>query len=203
MYILTIQPINSNANAVYFNYWVKDNYNIISIEHNSLAILVSFIEEPIQSTKDAIIDKYNSLTLLDVLISDEIIQEIKFKEQREEYGRDIYNLTASMARINRQSLPSLPENEHEQYRINHYDPLKSIVTHILHGDFKSAYEEINIFTATEFITPTTLISYRFIVAQYIISNSAYTDIFGSRVNGGTYSENFNDTLDAQGFIISS
>jgi len=203
MYGLIIQPIKPNANGIFFNYWVNDNYIAQTIEHDETEVIVFFTEEPIQATKDAITAKYNSLTQLDVLISDDVLQEISFKEQREEYGITIYNTTAAMSRINRLSLPDLPENEHKQYRIDHYDPLSHIVGYILKGDFKSAYEEINDFVATEFIEESTIITYRMIVSNYIVSTSKYTDLFGNRVKGATYLEHFGDTVDAQGYIISS
>lgn len=203
MYGLTIQPINPNADGIFFNYWVIDNYTIATIEHEPTHVTVWFTEEPIQATKDAITAKYNSLTQLDVLISDVVLEEIRFKEEREEYGITIYNTTSAMSRINRLSLPDLPENEHEQYRNDHYEPLKHVVEYILKGDFKSSYEEVNNFVPTVFITAETLTIYRTIVSMYLISKSKYTDLFGNRVNGGTYLEHFNDTIDTQGFLVSA
>jgi len=203
MYGLIIQPTNPNADGVFFNYWVNDNYTVTTIAYSDIDIVVWFTEEPIQAAKDAIIAKYSSLTQLDILINDAVLQEISFKEQREDYGITIYNTTAAMSRVNRMSLPDLPENEHKQYRIDHYNPLSHIVGYILKGDFKSAYEEINDFVATEFIEESTIITYRMIVSNYIVSTAKYTDLFGNRVKGATYLEHFGDTVDAQGYIISS
>jgi len=199
MYSLIITPTNPNANGPFFNGWVIDNYQVSSIEHNELEIIVWFANDPSQEIKDAITNKYNSLTSLDVLVSDFVLEEERLKLVREEYGKEIYNRVASMSRLNRMSMNPIPP--HEQYRKDYTDPFNDIISCVLKGDFKTAYEKINEFVLNEFIVIETIITYRLLVAHYITStNIAYTDIFGMRVKGGTYFEYSGETVDDLGFI---
>jgi hypothetical protein len=67
MYILEITPKNSDANGPYFNQWLRDNFIFDGIGYYSNKVLISFQDEPVQSIKTEIIDKYNSLTTADII----------------------------------------------------------------------------------------------------------------------------------------
>ncbi len=204
MYKLIIAPTNPNANGDFFNYWVMDTHNANSVEHNELNILVWFSNEPTQEIKYDIINKYNGLTAFDVLVTQDIKDGEELKRQRSEYGIAIYNRAAEMSRKQRLFMfNSTGENQykHEQYRINNTDPLNHIVDHVCKGDFKTVYELLNAFTPTEYVKIETIIIYRILTSSYITSShNVYTDIFGMRVKGGTYSEYMGETFDAMGFI---
>jgi len=201
MYGLNIQPTNPNADGKYFNYWVKDNYpSVNSVQYEELKIVVWFSNEPDQAAKDAVTLKYNQLTLLDVLVTQEVLDEEYFKDLRIKYGNALYRRTASMSRKNRMNQDPVPP--HEQFRIDHTEPLQHIVEHALRGDFKTCYELLNAFTPTIYITAQTIAAYRIAVAMFITSGAEpYTDPFGIRVHHtGTYPEYISETIDASGII---
>lgn len=199
MYGLELIPINENANTQYFNSWVNENYTVVGISHLEDLIIITFYSEPSQEIKDEISDRYNSLTHLDILSNQDIIDEIRRKEMREEYGLRAYNFAAASSRVQRLSLDPVPP--HEQYRKDKQDPLNDIVVTVQKGDFKSVYEKLNEFVTNEHVTDETITTYRILVASYIVSNPIeYTDIFGLKVKGGQYPEHVGDTIDANGFI---
>ena len=70
MYEITITPKNENADAKYFNQWMRENYSSeqygISYDENGLVTL-SFVVEPLQSVIDNIVSEYQSLTTSDII----------------------------------------------------------------------------------------------------------------------------------------
>lgn len=199
MYELELIPINESADQKFFNDWINSNYSILGIIHAPTLIVIKFPSEPSQEDKDVIRDKYNSLTSLNVLSNPLILQEIERKEEREKYGIEVYNFAAAESRLNRLSITPLPS--HEQYRKDKQDPLNDIIATVIKGDFKTVYEKLNEFVTSEHITIETIITYRILVASYIVSNPiSYTDIFGIKVKGGKYPEHVGDAMDSFGII---
>lgn len=198
MYQLEILPINESANSSYFNDWLNSEYTILGVAYSEV-IIVSFYSEPTEEVKTEIRDKYNSLTHLDVLLIQPVIDEIARKEMREEYGLRLYNFTSAASRLERLSEDPVPP--HEQYRKDNQDPLDDIVFTIKNGSFKSVYEKLNEFVTNEHITEGDITTYRILVANYIVASPVgYTDALGLKVQGGQYPEHVGDEVDENGFI---
>jgi len=81
MYILTIEPKNAQAVGSYFNQWLRDNYTFDGIGYFSNKVNITFQDEPIQSIKTEIIEKYNSLTTSDIIPTYEIKKAYTPKQQ--------------------------------------------------------------------------------------------------------------------------
>ena len=87
MYQITISPKNENADAKYFNQWMRENYSSeqygISYDENDFVTL-SFVLEPSQSVIDNIVSEYQSLTTSDVIPTAPIMP-VYSKMQRDGY----------------------------------------------------------------------------------------------------------------------
>ncbi len=87
MYILTIEPTNAQAVGSYFNKWLRDTYTFDGIGYFSNKVDITFQDEPIESIKTEIIEKYNSLTTSDIIPTYEIK---KAYTPRQQDGVDYY-----------------------------------------------------------------------------------------------------------------
>ena len=134
MYKLEIQPKNNNANGNYFNKWLNDNTNHTSAIYNDFGVDVYFSSEPSQSVKDDIVNKYNSLTV-DDLLYDSIIKGSYETYQKD--GEDYFNDIRVSLVLKYQMQELSPD---DIYEIE--SKLDSVITKILRGDWMSASFEM-------------------------------------------------------------
>ena len=134
MYKLEIQPKNNNANGNYFNKWLNDNTNHTSAIYNDFGVDVYFSSEPSQSVKDDIVNKYNSLTV-DDLLYDAIIKGSYETYQKD--GEDYFNDIRVSLVLKYQAQELSPD---DIYEIE--SKLDSVITKILRGDWMSASFEM-------------------------------------------------------------
>jgi len=134
MYKLEIQPKNNNANGNYFNKWLNDNTNHTSAIYNDFGVDVYFSSEPSQSVKDDIVNKYNSLTV-DDLLYDAIIKGSYETYQKD--GEDYFNDIRVSLVLKYQMQELSPD---DIYEIE--SKLDSVITKILRGDWMSASFEM-------------------------------------------------------------
>lgn len=134
MYKLEIQPKNNNANGNYFNKWLNDNTNHTSAIYNDFGVDVYFSSEPSQSVKDDIVNKYNSLTV-DDLLYDSIIKGSyeNYQKDGEDYFNDIRVSLVLKYQVQELSPDDIYEIESK---------LDSVITKILRGDWMSASFEM-------------------------------------------------------------
>ena len=134
MYKLEIQPKNNNANGNYFNKWLNDNTNHTSAIYNDFGVDVYFSSEPSQSVKDDIVNKYNSLTV-DDLLYDAIIKGSyeTYRKDGEDYFNDI-----RVSLVLKYQVQELSPND--IYEIE--SKLDSVITKILRGDWMTASFEM-------------------------------------------------------------
>jgi hypothetical protein len=134
MYKLEIQPKNNNANGNYFNKWLNDNTNHTSAIYNDFGVDVYFSSEPSQSAKDDIVNKYNSLTV-DDLLYDSIIKGSyeTYQKDGEDYFNDIRVSLVLKYQVQELSPDDIYEIESR---------LDSVITKILRGDWMSASFEM-------------------------------------------------------------
>lgn len=134
MYKLEIQPKNNNANGNYFNKWLNDNTNHTSAIYNDFGVDVYFSSEPSQSVKDDIVNKYNSLTV-DDLLYDAIIKGSyeTYQKDGEDYFNDIRVSLVLKYQVQELSPDDIYEIESK---------LDSVITKILRGDWMSASFEM-------------------------------------------------------------
>lgn len=134
MYKLEIQPKNNNANGNYFNKWLNDNTNHTSAIYNDFGVDVYFSNEPAQYVKDDIVNKYNSLTV-DDLLYDAIIKGSyeTYRKDGEDYFNDI-----RVSLVLKYQAQELSPND--IYEIE--SKLDSVITKILRGDWMSASFEM-------------------------------------------------------------
>ena len=134
MYKLEIQPKNNNANGNYFNKWLNDNTNHTSAIYNDFGVDVYFSSEPSQSVKDGIVNKYNSLTV-DDLLYDSIIKGSyeTYQKDGEDYFNDIRVSLVLKYQVQELSPDDIYEIESK---------LDSVITKILRGDWMSASFEM-------------------------------------------------------------
>jgi len=134
MYKLEIQPKNNNANGNYFNKWLNDNTNHTSAIYNDFGVDVYFSSEPSQSVKDDIVNKYNSLTV-DDLLYDAIIKGSYETYQKD--GEDYFNDIRVSLVLKYQMQELSPD---DIYEIE--SKLDSVITKILRGDWMTASFEM-------------------------------------------------------------
>ena len=134
MYKLEIQPKNNNANGNYFNKWLNDNTNHTSAIYNDFGVDVYFSSEPSQSVKDDIVNKYNSLTV-DDLLYDSIIKGSyeTYRKDGEDYFNDIRVSLVLKYQMQELSPDDIYEIESK---------LDSVITKILRGDWMTASFEM-------------------------------------------------------------
>ena len=134
MYKLEIQPKNNNANGNYFNKWLNDNTNHTSAIYNDFGVDVYFSSEPSQSVKDDIVNKYNSLTVDDLLYGSIIKGSYEtYQKDGEDYFNDIRVSLVLKYQVQELSPDDIYEIESK---------LDSVITKILRGDWMSASFEM-------------------------------------------------------------
>jgi len=135
MYKLEIQPKNENANAHFFNEWLKENYTIISSSYNNFGVDVCFSVEVSDLDKTTITGKYNSLIATDLIYSDIIKSNY---EQRTIDGLDYFNdiRVGLVLQYQAQEITDLDIYDIEER-------LEKVIVKILRGDWLTASNEMN------------------------------------------------------------
>jgi len=80
---MKIININNAANKTYFNDWLKVNHQVDAVIHSATEINITFQSAPTQAVQDAVLAKYNSLTVADMTtdaIKDAIFNAMDFSK---------------------------------------------------------------------------------------------------------------------------
>lgn len=192
--------LNPNAKNNYFSKWLSLNYSP-NYKGNAEGskLFVFFESEPDEEVKTEIINFYNLITIEESidLLSDEIFK----KHNRMHYGLILYDVVSSMIRLARLKIDG-SLTSHKFQRELTYDNFSNLQNNIEHGNFISAYEDVETLTTDMGVTADEIIEYRVVISTYLVSNDGqFIDVFGNKVEGGQYIELKGKSIDALGYII--
>ena len=199
MYRLEID-LNPNAKNQYISDWLFSNY-APNYKGNSegLKISIFFESEPDEEVKTEIQVFYNAITIEDSF--DSLGDEIFKKHNRIQYGLILYDIVSSKIRLSRLQIDS-SLLAHKSQRELTYDNFINLQNNIEHGNFISAYEDVESLTTEMGVTNEEIIEYRTVISTYLVSiDGEFIDAFGNKVNGGQYIELTGKSIDSLGFII--
>jgi hypothetical protein len=77
---MIIKPINKKADRKYFNNWLRSNYEFNAIMYLEDRVNIVFETEPSDSVQDTIVDKYTSLSEVEIT-SYEVVKAYQKKSQ--------------------------------------------------------------------------------------------------------------------------
>ena len=192
--------LNPEAKNIYFSKWLQLNY-APNYKGNSEGskIFIFFNIEPDEEIKLEIETFYNSITIEES--TDLLAGEILKKNNRMQYGLVLYDIVSSMTRLSRLIIDD-SLSAHKFRRELMYDNFINLQNNIEHGNFISAYEDVDTLTIDMGITDEEIIGYRTIISSYLVSiDGEFIDSFGNKVQGGQYVELSGKSIDELGFII--
>jgi hypothetical protein len=192
--------LNPNAKNSYFSKWLSLNY-APNYKGNSegAKIFIFFESEPDEEVKLEIEVFYNAITIEESF--DSLGDEIFKKHNRIQYGLILYDIVSSMIRLSRLQVDS-SLTAHKSQRELTYDNFINLQNNIEHGNFISAYEDVETLTTEMGVTEEEIIEYRTVISTYLVSiQGEFIDAFGNKVNGGQYIELKGKSIDSLGFII--
>ena len=192
--------LNPNAKNNYFSKWLSLNYSP-NYKGNAEGskLFVFFESEPDEEVKTEIINFYNLITIEDSI--DMLADEIFKKHNRMQYGLILYDVVSSMIRLARLKIDG-SLTSHKYQRELTYDNFINLQNNIEHGNFISAYEDVETLTTDMGVTADEIIEYRVVISTYLVSNDGqFIDVFGNKVEGGQYIELKGKSIDALGYII--
>jgi hypothetical protein len=199
MYKLELE-LNTNAKNSYFSKWLSLNY-APNYKGNSegAKIFVFFESEPDEEVKLEIEVFYNAITIEESvdLLADEILK----KHNRIQYGLILSDIVSSMIRLSRLEIDG-SLTSHKLQRELTYDNFSNLQNNIEHGNFISAYEDVDTLTIEMGVTNEEIIEYRTVISTYLVSiQGEFIDAFNNKVDGGQYIELAGKSIDSLGFII--
>ena len=192
--------LNPNAKNNYFSKWLSLNYSP-NYKGNAEGskLYVFFESEPDEEVKTEILNFYNLITIEDSI--DMLADEIFKKHNRMQYGLILYDVVSSMIRLARLKIDG-SLTSHKYQRELTYDNFINLQNNIEHGNFISAYEDVETLTTDMGVTADEIIEYRVVISTYLVSNDGqFIDVFGNKVEGGQYIELKGKSIDALGYII--
>tara|TARA_R110002153_G_scaffold209897_1_gene362493 strand:+ start:11103 stop:11705 length:603 start_codon:yes stop_codon:yes gene_type:complete len=192
--------LNPNAKNNYFSKWLSLNYSP-NYKGNAEGskLFVFFESEPDEEVKTEILNFYNLITIEDSI--DMLADEIFKKHNRMQYGLILYDVVSSMIRLARLKIDG-SLTSHKFQRELTYDNFSKLQNNIEHGNFISAYEDVETLTTDMGVTADEIIEYRVVISTYLVSNDGqFIDVFGHKVEGGQYIELKGKSIDALGYII--
>jgi len=192
--------LNPNAKNNYFSKWLSLNYSP-NYKGNAEGskLYVFFESEPDEEVKTEILNFYNLITIEDSI--DMLADEIFKKHNRMQYGLILYDIVSSMIRLARLKIDG-SLTSHKYQRELTYDNFINLQNNIEHGNFISAYEDVETLTTDMGVTADEIIEYRVVISTYLVSNDGqFIDVFGNKVEGGQYIELKGKSIDALGYII--
>ena len=192
--------LNPNAKNNYFSKWLSLNYSP-NYKGNAEGskLFVFFESEPDEEVKTEILNFYNLITIEDSI--DMLADEIFKKHNRMQYGLILYDVVSSMIRLARLKIDG-SLTSHKYQRELTYDNFINLQNNIEHGNFISAYEDVETLTTDMGVTADEIIEYRVVISTYLVSNDGqFIDVFGNKVEGGQYIELKGKSIDALGYII--
>jgi len=192
--------LNPNAKNNYFSKWLSLNYSP-NYKGNAEGskLFVFFESEPDEEVKTEILNFYNLITIEDSI--DMLADEIFKKHNRMQYGLILYDIVSSMIRLARLKIDG-SLTSHKYQRELTYDNFINLQNNIEHGNFISAYEDVETLTTDMGVTADEIIEYRVVISTYLVSNDGqFIDVFGNKVEGGQYIELKGKSIDALGYII--
>jgi len=194
MYRLEID-LNPNAKNQYISDWLFSNY-APNYKGNSegLKISIFFESEPDEEVKTEIQVFYNAITIEESF--DSLTDEIFKKNNRIQYGIILSDIVSSMIRLTRLQVDA-SLTAHKSQRELTYDNFSNLKNNIEHGNFISAYEDVDTLTTEMGLTAEEITGYRFIISTYLVSNDGeFIDSFGNKVDGGQYNELKGKSIDS-------